>query len=122
VKWGCLCAGINRLEAENGKFLRARTSDLLGPESCAATAIRAVTRTPTLSLKDRQSINKRECLLRVVLVGTGEEDRERNSASIANQMTLAAELGPIGGIRARLLPPKTARTEQLSTTARDQSI
>ena len=28
----------NRLEAENGKFLRERTSDLLGPESCAATA------------------------------------------------------------------------------------
>jgi hypothetical protein len=24
----------NRLEAENGKFLRERTSDLLGPESC----------------------------------------------------------------------------------------
>jgi hypothetical protein len=24
----------NRIEAENGKFLRERTSDLLGPESC----------------------------------------------------------------------------------------
>jgi len=29
-----LCAGLNRLEAENGKFSRERTSDLLGPESC----------------------------------------------------------------------------------------
>ena len=33
-----LCAGINRHEAEDGKFLRERTSDPLGPESCAATA------------------------------------------------------------------------------------
>ena len=29
------CAGINRHEAENGKFLRGRSSDPLGPEFCA---------------------------------------------------------------------------------------
>jgi len=29
------CAGLNRHEAENAKFLRERTSDLLGPEVCA---------------------------------------------------------------------------------------
>ncbi len=28
------CAGINRHEAENGKFLRVRSSDPLGPEFC----------------------------------------------------------------------------------------
>jgi hypothetical protein len=28
------CAGINRHEAENAKFLRERTSDPLGPEFC----------------------------------------------------------------------------------------
>src|ERR1700730_19223974 len=33
-----LCAGVNRHEAENAKFLRERSSDPLGPESCAATA------------------------------------------------------------------------------------
>src|ERR1039457_1572474 len=32
------CAGINRHEAENAKFLRVRSSDPLGPEFCAATA------------------------------------------------------------------------------------
>src|SRR5271157_3118615 len=32
------CAGINRHEAENAKFLRERSSDPLGPESCAVTA------------------------------------------------------------------------------------
>ena len=54
--------------------------------------------------------------------GTGELNSEGNSAPVANQMALAAELSPIGGIRAGPLPPKTARTEQLSTTARDQAI
>ena len=36
--WRFMCAGLNRHEAENEKFLRERTSDPLGPESCAATA------------------------------------------------------------------------------------
>ena len=37
-------------------------------------------------------------------------------------MALAAQLGPVGWIRSRLQPPKTARIELSSTTARDQSI
>ena len=60
--------------------------------------------------------------MRVVTISAGELNSQRNSAPVANQMALAAELGPIGGIRTGALPPKTARTEQLSTTARDQSI
>ena len=46
----------------------------------------------------------------------------RNTLTVANQMTLAAKLGSIGGVGTRLKPPKTARTELPSTTARDQSI
>jgi hypothetical protein len=42
--------------------------------------------------------------------------------TVADQMALAAELRSVGGIRPRLCPPKTARTELPSTTARDQSI
>src|SRR5260370_42228530 len=38
------CAGISRHEAENAKFLRERTSDPLGPESCADTARHSVKR------------------------------------------------------------------------------
>src|SRR5260370_41651734 len=38
------CAGISRHEAENAKFLRERTSDPLGPESCADTARNSVKR------------------------------------------------------------------------------
>ena len=88
----------------------------------AAHTIRSATRTTPLSLKSWDGINQRECLLRVVAISTGELNGQRNSVSVANHMALAAQLGPIGRIRARLLPPKTARTELPSTTARDQSI
>ena len=78
--------------------------------------------TPALSLQGGNSVNEYERLLRVVTIGARELDGERNTTTVANQMTLAAELGPIGGIGTRLLPPKTVRTELPSTTARDQSI
>ena len=44
------------------------------------------------------------------------------SGSEKLHMALAAELRAIGGVRAGMLPPKTARTEQVSNIALDQSI
>ena len=38
AKNGAMCAGINRQEVEDERASRERTSDPLGPESCAATA------------------------------------------------------------------------------------
>jgi len=38
------CAGINRHEVEDERALRVKTSDLLGPESCADTARDSVKR------------------------------------------------------------------------------
>lgn len=55
-------------------------------------------------------------------VGSGQFDCQWNAVPIANQMALAATFSPICRIWASLQPPKIARTEQLSTTARDQSI
>jgi len=79
-------------------------------------------RPSSLSLQRWDRINQCEGLLRVVTIGPGEVNGQRNSASVANQMTLAAELRSVGGIGTRLKPPKTARTELPSTAARDQSI
>ena len=42
--------------------------------------------------------------------------------TIANQVALTATLSPVCWIWPSQPPPKTARTERLSTTARDQSI
>ena len=55
-------------------------------------------------------------------VRSGQYDCQWNAMTIANQVALAAVLRPICGIWPSQQPPKTARTEQLSTTARDQSI
>jgi hypothetical protein len=79
-------------------------------------------RTPSLSLQGWDSVNECECLLRIITIGPGELDCKGNALTVANQMTLAAKLGSVGRIRAGLSPPKTARTELPSTTARDQSI
>jgi hypothetical protein len=86
-------------------------------------AIRTMPWASPLSLQSWDGINQWEGLSRVIAIGPRELNRQRNSASIANQMALAAaQLGPVGGIRSRLQPPKTARIELPSTTARDQSI
>ena len=75
-----------------------------------------------LSLQAWDGINECEGLLRVVTIGSGQLNGERNPATVADQMALAAQVGPVGGIRSRLQPLKTARIELPSTTARDQSI
>ena len=48
--------------------------------------------------------------------------RQRRSLTIADKMPFRAIFTAIGGIGARLRPPKTARTEQLSMATFDQSI
>jgi len=85
-------------------------------------AIRQMARPSSLSLQRWDGINQSEGLLRVVTIGPGELDGQGNSSSVANQMAFATELRSVGGVGTCLEPPKTARTELPSTTARDQSI
>ena len=85
-------------------------------------AIRAMAWPSSFSLQERDGINKCERFLRIVAIGPRKLNSQWNSAPVANHMTLAAEFSPVGWIWTGLLPPKTARTEQLSTTALDQSI
>src|SRR5262245_27578441 len=48
-------------------------------------------------------------------VGTGQTDRERHAPPVADQMTFAASLGPVGGIRTSL----RATTHRADGTAID---
>src|ERR1700691_1671299 len=57
-----MCAGINRHEAEAERALRVKTSDLLGPESCADTARDSVRR--------RQGLGEGGIQLRKVTIRT----------------------------------------------------
>src|SRR6266851_9496675 len=77
--------------------------------------------TSPLSLQAWDGINQCERLLRVVTIGSGQNS-ERNPATVADQMTFAAPAWPGRLDSVRLQPPKTARIELPSTTARDQSI
>jgi hypothetical protein len=98
-------------------------SDPLGiVRTIAEYAVGTTPWSPSFALQRRDCIDKRQGLLRIVPVGSGQADGEWRAAPVADQMALAPALGPIGRIRPGLASPNTARMEQLSTTARDQSI
>ena len=83
------------------------------------------TRTPLPSLFTanlRDGIDQRNQLRYVVGIGARQRGRQRDAVGVGENMMLRSGFAAICGIRAGLRPPKTARTELLSTTARDQSI
>jgi hypothetical protein len=75
-----------------------------------------------IGLVDRwKRIDEGDGALRIVHIRARVLNRERNAAGIGDQMTLRAVLSAIRGVWAGFLPPKRARTEQLSMTAQDKS-
>jgi hypothetical protein len=79
-------------------------------------------RSAALATHRRDRIDQRQQLEDVVLVAGAERERERGAASAGQRMVLGAASGAVDRARTRLLAPPTARTCELSTTARDQSI
>jgi hypothetical protein len=66
--------------------------------------LRPLSGPPAFALQRRNRIHQRQGFLRVVPIRAGQAHGERHASPIANQMTLAPALGPIGGIRAGLVP------------------
>jgi len=66
-------------------------------------------------------VNQRQQLRHVVPVCARERGGQRDAVRIGDDVMFRPVFPPIRGVRAGLLPPKTARTEALSTTPRDQS-
>jgi hypothetical protein len=85
-------------------------------------AVRMPPRPPTFAVEWGNRIDPSQRVFGVVPVGAGQAEGKRNSVPVANQMTLGPKLGPIGRIRTGLISCIHCETEQLSTTARDQSI
>jgi hypothetical protein len=85
-------------------------------------AIRFATGTTHLAADRRNRIDQRQQLGYVVLVGAGEPNGKRNAVRIRDEVVLRAFLAAIGRVGAGFFAPPTARTDPLSTTARDQSI
>jgi hypothetical protein len=78
-------------------------------------------RAPYLASYRRNAVNQRNELSDIVIVG-GRQDRiQRNALRICDEVVLAARTTAIGWVRSSFFPAPTARTEELSTTAREKS-
>src|SRR5215831_14450493 len=99
------------------------SADFLGVVSpISEDAIGATARPTTQALQRRNGIEQRQRLGGVVAIRASQFDCQWNATPVTDQMALDAPFSSIGRIRPSLRPPKTARTEQPSTTAWDQSI
>ena len=67
------------------------------------------------------SLDVWDALGHVVRVRSGQDDREHNPLCLRHDMMLTPQLPSIRRIRPRFTPPKTARTDEESAMARDQS-
>jgi hypothetical protein len=70
----------------------------------------------------RNSFHQGQKLGYVVCIRAGKRRGQGNARRIRNDMVLAPRFAPIGRIWPGFCPPSTARTLELSTTVRDQSI
>lgn len=70
----------------------------------------------------RNFVEQREGPLLIRLIGGTRFDRQRHSACVGDHMPFTALFGAIRGIGSGMAPPKTARTEALSMTARESRI
>lgn len=76
----------------------------------------------TLAADRRHRVHQRQQLPDIMHVGGRHFGRKHDPLGVGEQMMLAARFATIRGIGACFFPPCTARTEDESITARDQSI
>ena len=69
----------------------------------------------------RAGDNGRQELGDIVDVGGADGGGDRDAVAIEHQVVFRAIFGSIGGVGSGIVPPKTARTLEESTTHRDQS-
>lgn len=110
---------------KNGGNAQGAQAAAVGSGVVGAVALNAAGTLPRASAFAR---HRRDCndqwneLGYIMGIGRRERRRERDAPGIADEVVLAARFAPIGGIGAGFFPPCMARTEELSTTARDHSL
>ena len=80
-----------------------------------------VDRTTGTAAQWRDRVDQRQQLGDVVAVGGGQQRRQRNAARFGENVVLRPRLTAIGWVRSSFFPPRSARTEALSTSARVRS-
>src|SRR5690606_26273455 len=82
---------------------------------------RSADRSADLACHRRNGIDQRQKLRHVVSIGAGERDGQGNALSVGDEVVFGAWFSAIGGVGTGLVAPPTARTDEESTKARDQS-
>ena len=85
-------------------------------------ARRSEARPSSLTLERWDGVDERKELGDVMIIRSSERDHQRDALRFGEDVVLAARPGAVGRVRSRLGPPFSARTLELSITARDQSI
>ena len=78
-------------------------------------------RPPALSSNWVDAIYQWQQLRDVMPVGLGQNDIDRDTLRVDEEVVLAARLTAIGWVRSTFFPPCTARTDELSATTREKS-
>ena len=84
--------------------------------------VRSFSRTASRLGNGRDRIHQWDSHFRVVNIGAGVRNGQWYAVAVGDQVALGAVFPAIRGIGAGLCPPKSARVEQLSMAAADQSI
>lgn len=84
--------------------------------------VRFPNRPTASSLQRGHRVDQRQQLRHVVAVGRGQPRDERNPVRVGENMMFRPGLAAIGRVRSSFFPPRNARSEELSTTARARSI
>ena len=83
--------------------------------------IGTVTRRARFAGDRRNAVDQGQQLGDIVAVGLGKNDRQGNALGIREEVVFRACFTAIGWVRSSFFPPCTARTEELSATARAKS-
>jgi hypothetical protein len=100
--------------------LSAMRLGVIGP--ITKKAIWMLKRSANLACDWRDTVNQRQKLCDVVAVCTGQYHRKRDAIGVRYQMVFRPFLAAICWVWSCFCPPKTARTDDESTTAREKSI
>ena len=84
--------------------------------------VRLATRATDFTCHRRNAINQRQQLCNIMPIGSSQFNCQWKPISICYQMLFRAFFTAIRGVWAGFCPPKTARTEEESTMAREKSI
>ena len=109
----------HRLDAQFSKSVAVRLG-VIRPISL--NFLRTTSRPTGLAGHRRDGLHQGKKLGDIVTVRPRQTHHQRDAVGVGQDVVFGARFSSIRGIRTRFRPPKTARTEALSTTARDQSI